>query len=222
MFLSKGRAMNNLQKAGGVTALLQAAIYMSAFVFFGAFWNFPADADAVQKFAFLAENQGILSIVTFTIYVLFGILLAVLVLALHERLKVNTPILSQMAAIFGVVWVGLVIASGMVSNIGLAVALELSVQQPEQAMTLWRTINAVVEGLGGGNEIVGGLWVLLLSIAALNGKALPTTLNYLGLFVGVVGILTIYPADIFTEIFGISQIVWFSWLGVVLLTSRKS
>jgi len=118
--------------------------------------------------------------------------------------------------------VGLVIASGMVSNIGLAVALELSVQQPEQAMTLWRTINAVVEGLGGGNEIVGGLWVLLLSIAALNGKALPTTLNYLGLFVGVVGILTIYPADIFTEIFGISQIVWFSWLGVVLLTSRKS
>ncbi|MAA94954.1 MAG: hypothetical protein CML21_10625, partial [Rheinheimera sp.] len=144
------------------------------------------------------------------------------VLALHERLKVNTPILSQMAAIFGVVWVGLVIASGMVSNIGLAVALELSVQQPEQAMTLWRTINAVVEGLGGGNEIVGGLWVLLLSIAALNGKALPTTLNYLGLFVGVVGILTIYPADIFTEIFGISQIVWFSWLGVVLLTSRKS
>ncbi|MBV2129640.1 DUF4386 family protein [Arsukibacterium indicum] len=214
--------MNNLQKAGGVAAVLQAAIYISAFVFFGAFWNFPADADTIQKFAFLAENQGVLSIVTFTIYVLFGILLAVLVLALHERLKANTPILSQMATIFGVVWVGLVIASGMVSNIGLAVALELSVQQPEQAMTLWRTINAVVEGLGGGNEIVGGLWVLLLSIAALYGKALPKTLNYLGLFVGMVGILTIYPADIFTEIFGISQIVWFSWLGVVLLTSRKS
>ncbi|WP_372628181.1 hypothetical protein [Arsukibacterium sp.] len=214
--------MNNLQKAGGVAAVLEAAIYLSAFVFFGAFWNFPADADTIQKFAFLAENQGVLSIVTFTIYVLFGILLAVLVLALHERLKAYTPILSQMAAIFGVVWVGLVIASGMVLNIGLAVALELSVEQPEQAMTLWRTINAVVEGLGGGNEIVGGLWVLLLSIAALSGKALPKTLNYLGLFVGTVGILTIYPADVFTEIFGISQIVWFSWLGVVLLTSRKS
>jgi len=214
--------MNNLQKAGGVTALLEATIYISAFVFFGAFWNFPADADSVQKFAFLAENQGLLSIVNFIMYVLFGILLAVLVLALHERLKMNAPILSQIASIFGVVWVGLVIASGMISNIGLAAALELSVREPEQAMTLWRAIYAVVEGLGGGNEIVGGLWVLLLSIAALKGKELHKTLSYLGLFVGTVGILTIYPAEVFTEVFGISQIVWFSWLGVSMLSNSQS
>lgn len=214
--------MNNLQKAGGVTALLEAAIYVSAFVFFGVFWNFPADADSVQKFAFLAENQGLLSIVNFIMYVLFGILLAVLVLALHERLKVNTPILSQIASIFGVVWVGLVIASGMISNIGLAAALELSVKDPEQAMTVWRAIYTVVEGIGGGNEIVGGLWVLLLSIAALKGKELHKTLSYLGLFVGIVGILTIYPAEVFTEIFGISQIIWFSWLGVSMLLNSKS
>ncbi len=214
--------MNNLQKVGGVTALLEAAIYISAFVFFGAFWNFPADADSVQKFAFLAVNQSLLSIVNFSMYVLFGIFLAVLVLALHERLKMNTPILSQIASIFGVVWVGLVIASGMISNIGLAAALELSVKEPEQAMTLWRAISAVVEGLGGGNEIVGGVWVLLLSIAALKGKELQKTLSYLGLFVGIVGVLTIYPAEVFTEIFGISQIVWFSWLGVSMLSNSKS
>ena len=214
--------MNDLQKVGGVTALLEAAIYISAFVFFGAFWNFPADADSVEKFAFLAENQGVLSIVNFIMYVLFGILLAVLVLALHERLKMNTPILSQIASIFGVVWVGLVIASGMISNIGLAAALELSVKDPEQAMTVWRAIYSVVEGIGGGNEIVGGLWVLLLSIAALKGKELHKTLSYLGLFVGIVGILTIYPAEVFTEIFGISQIVWFSWLGVSMLANSKS
>ena len=214
--------MNNLQKVGGVTALLEAAIYISAFVFFGAFWHFPADADSVQRFAFLAENQSILSIVNFTMYVLFGILLAVLVLALHERLKVNTPTLSQIAAIFGVVWVGLVIASGMIANIGLAAAIELSIKEPEQAMTLWRTIYAVVEGLGGGNEVVGGLWVLLLSIAALKGKALHKALNYLGVFVGIVGILTIYPAEVFTEIFGLSQIVWFSWLGISMLSHKQS
>ena len=214
--------MNNLQKVGGVTALLEAAIYISAFVFFGAFWHFPADADSVQRFTFLAENQGILSIVNFIMYVLFGILLAVLVLALHERLKVNTPTLSQIAAIFGVVWVGLVIASGMIANIGLVAAIELSIKEPEQAMTLWRTIYAVVEGLGGGNEVVGGLWVLLLSIAAIKGKAPHKALNYLGVFVGIVGILTIYPAEVFTEIFGLSQIVWFSWLGISMLSHKQS
>lgn len=86
--------MEHLQKSGGVAALFEAAIYILAFVFFGAFWNFPADADSVQKFTFLAENQAVLSIVNFIMYVLFGIILAVVLLVLHERLKMNAPILS--------------------------------------------------------------------------------------------------------------------------------
>lgn len=214
--------MNNLQKSGGIAALLEAAIYISAFVFFGAFWNFPVDADSVKQFAFLAENKVILSIVNLIMYVLFGVLLAVLVMALHERLKVSTPFLSQFASIFGIIWVGLVIASGMIANIGLASALELSVKDPEQAMTVWRAIYSVVEGLGGGNEVVGGLWVLLLSFAALKAKEFPKILNYFGLIVGISGILTIYPAEVLTEIFGLSQVVWFSWLGAAMLLSNKS
>jgi hypothetical protein len=214
--------LNKLQKIGGVFAIFEAIIYVSAFVFFGAFWNFPTDADSVLKFAFLAENQVILSIVNLIMYVLFGIFLAVLVLAINERLKSNTPTLSQIASIFGVVWVGLVIASGMIANIGLSAVLELSTKEPDQAMTVWRAIYSVVEGLGGGNEVVGGLWVLLLSFAALKGDELSKRLNYLGLFVGIVGILTVYPAEVFTEIFGVSQIVWFSWLGAVMLASSKS
>ncbi|UGA56726.1 DUF4386 family protein [Vibrio sp. VB16] len=214
--------MKNLQKTGGVAALLESIIYVSAFVFFGAFWDFPTDVNTVKQLAFLAENQGVLSIVNLIIYVLFGIILAVLVLAIHDRLKGNSPILSQIASIFGIVWVGLVIASGMIANIGLATVLEISAKDPEQAMTVWRTIYSVVEGLGGGNEVVGGLWVLLLSFAALKNGELPKMLNYFGVFIGIVGILTTYPAEVLTEIFGISQIVWFTWLGVTMLTSSKS
>jgi hypothetical protein len=214
--------LNKLQKIGGISAIIEAIIYVSAFVFFGAFWNFPTDADSVQKFAFLAENQVILSIVNLIMYVLFGIVLAVLVLAINERLKSNTPALSQIASIFGVVWVGLVIASGMVANIGLSAVLELSTNDPEQAMTVWRAIYSVVEGLGGGNEVVGGLWVLLISYAALKSDELSKRLNYFGGFVGSVGIFTFYPAEVLTEIFGVSQIIWFSWLGAVMLANSKS
>jgi len=214
--------MNHLQKIAGIAALFQALIYISAFVFFGAFWDFPADADATEKFAFLTRHQTILSLVNLTMYVVFGVLLAVLVIALHQRLKTKAPVLSQLAATFGIIWVGLVIASGMIANIGLAVTIELSAKDAEQALTIWLTINTIVEGLGGGNEVVGGLWVLLLAITALKINALPKLLNYFSLFIGAVGILTIYPAEILTEIFGLGQIVWFSWLGITMLMSRQA
>ena len=209
--------MNNLQTMGGLAALSMAIIYLSAFVFFGAVWDFPSDAAIGEKLAFLKENQVVLAIVNLIMYVVFGIFLAVLVLALHERLKGNAKALSQTASVFGLIWVGLVIASGMIANIGLGTVIELSVTEPELARTVWLVVNSIVEGIGGGNDIVGGLWVLLLSIAALKGNALSTKLNYLGVFVGLAGILTVYPAEILTEVFGLSQIVWFSWLGFILL-----
>ncbi|WP_144207781.1 DUF4386 family protein [Shewanella donghaensis] len=213
--------MNKLQKLGGVAALFEAAIYIFAFIFFGAFWNYPVNADDIQKLFFLTNNQSILSIVNFTMYVAFGLFLAVLVLATHQQMKSKAPFLSQMASVFGIIWVGLVIASGMIANVGLAAVIDLSAQNPEQAMTLLVVINTIVEGLGGGNEIVGGLWVLLLSVAGLKATELPKWLNYFGLFIGSVGILTVYPAEILTEIFGLSQILWFSWLGIALLINSK-
>ena len=170
--------MKNLQKLGGVSALLESFIYVLAFIFFGVFYSFPVDVNSVQQFAFLAENKTILSVVNFIMYVLFGIFLVVLVLALYERLKASSPILSQIASVFGIIWVGLVIASGMIANIGLASVLELSVTDPERAMTVWHTINAIVEGLGGGNEVVGGLWVFLISLAALKTDKLSKLLSY--------------------------------------------
>jgi hypothetical protein len=209
--------VDKLQKMGGIAALLEASLYISAFIFFGAFWDFPVQAGFAEQLDFLRVNQVTLAIVNLFIYVVFGIFLAVLVLALHERLKVKSMALSQIATIFGLIWVGLVIASGMISNIGLNAVIELSVDEPEQARSVWLAVNAVAEGIGGGNEIVGGLWVLLLSIAALKGDALSKKLNYLGAFVGLAGILTVYPAEILTVIFGLSQIVWFLWLGLVML-----
>lgn len=209
--------MNNLQKIGGAAALFEAAIYISAFIFFGAVWDFPSEASITQKLAFLKENQIILATVNLIMYVIFGIFLAILALALYERLKIKTKVLSQIATVFGLIWVALVMTSGMIANVGLAAVIELSVSEPEQARSVWLAVDTVVERIGGGNEIIGGLWVLLLSLAALKGNVFSTTLNYLGLFVGLAGILTVYPAEILTEIFGLTQIIWFSWLGLTML-----
>jgi hypothetical protein len=82
----------------------------------------------------------------------------------------------------------------------------------------------VANGLGNGNgEILGGLWTLLISLAALRAGGLPKVLNILGLLVGAVGIISIIPGltDLLTGVFGVSQIIWFIWLGIVLLISNK-
>jgi hypothetical protein len=49
-------------------------------------------------------------------------------------------------------------------------------------------------------------------------------LNYLGVVVGVAGIISIVPAlaEIFIYIFALGQIVWFIWLGIAMLRSNPS
>ena len=54
-------------------------------------------------------------------------------------------------------------------------------------------------------------------MTSFKGKLYSKPLNALGVLVGVAGILTTYPLDIFTEVFGITQIVWFVWLGIVMI-----
>jgi hypothetical protein len=210
--------LNKLQKIGGICAIIEALIYILAFIVYGGILVYPNEnASAIEQLNFLSDNYLILSILNLITYVLFGILLAVLVLAIHLRLKNYSPIFSNLASIFGIIWVGLVISSGMITNIGLNAVLSMGITEPDNAILIWSSVKIISEGLGGGNEIVGGIWVLLLSIMALKGQLFSKSLNVLGVFVGIAGVLTIYPLDIFTEIFGVSQIIWFIWIGIFMV-----
>lgn len=210
--------LKRLQKIGGISAILEGLIYVFAFIVYGGILVYPnTNAGTIEKINFLTDNYVTLLILNMISYVLFGILLAVLVLAIHQRLKNHAPILSNLASVFGIIWVGLVISSGMIANIGLNSVVELGAKEPEQAMLIWSSVSIVTEGLGGGNEIVGGIWVLLLSLASIKEKGFPKSFFFLGVVVGLAGISTIYPLDVFTEIFGISQIIWFILMGIFML-----
>ena len=206
------------QKLGGFSSILLGLIYILAFIIYGGILNYPkANATETERLNFLSDNYFILSTVTFISYVLFGILLAVLVISLHQRIKDSFPNLSILTSVFGIIWVGLVIASGMISNIGLSSVIEIGIDDPQKAMSIWSSVGIVSEGLGGGNEIVGGVWVLLLSIVTFKSLSFSKLLSVLGLFVGIVGVLTVLPFDVFKEIFGISQIIWFIWIGISMI-----
>ena len=209
--------MNKLQKFGGFAAIFEAITYIGAFIYFGALLEYPSTNDVAAKLAFLKQNHFGLAMSNLILYVLFGLALAVLVLATHQKVVSKQASLMKLASLFGYIWVGLVIAAGMIGNISLELVIRIAETDQTMARTIWLATDAVVEGIGGGNEIVGGIWVLLLSIAALKADELSKGVSYLGLFVGLAGISTVYPATLLTEIFGLSQIVWFVYLGIVLI-----
>lgn len=210
----------NLQKIAGISAICEALIYIVAFVYFGAYWSYPTQGNEFEKMAYLAENQFVFSTICFFMYAVFGVFLAILVVGLYEKLESPNNSLIKIGSVFGLVWVALVIASGMLSNIGLSHAISLMDEAPTKAYEMWRMVSVLVESLGGGNELVGGLWVLLVSVAALKARVFSKGLHYLGIVVGLAGIATVYPDEIFTELFGVTQIFWFIWLGISMLRQR--
>jgi hypothetical protein len=211
--------MKSLQKFGGLAALYMAISHLIGFVIFIIVLDYLNITDAAQKVALNVEQQTVVFSTNLLMYVFFGLFLIVLSLALYDRMKAGAPALMQVATAIGIIWAGSLIASGMVANAGLATIVPLHAVDPAQAALTWQGIEAVANGLGNANgEILGGFWVLLISLSALRASGLPKALNILGLGVGVVGIFTVIPrlTDL-VGVFGLGQIVWFIWLGIVLL-----
>ena len=216
--------MKNLQKMGGFAALYLAVAYLTGIVLFLFVLDYPSIVEPAQKVALLVDKQMVIYSTNLMLYVIFGVFLIVLALALYERLKAGALAIMQVATAIGIIWAGSLVASGMVSNAGIAPVVALYGKDPAQAALTWLGIESVASGLGNGNgEILGGLFTLLVSWAALRIGGLPKFLNYLGVVVGLVGIVSTIPglSDL-VGIFGMSQIVWFDWLGIVLLRRSPS
>jgi len=215
--------MKTLQKSGGIAALYMAISHLIGIVIFIVILDVLSITDPAQKLALNIEKQTVIFSTNLLMYVFFGFALIVLSLALYDRLKSGAPALMQVATAIGIIWAGSLIASGMVANAGLATVVALYAKNPTQAALTFQAIEAMANGLGNANgEILGGPLTLLVSLAALRTGGLPKALNILGLFVGAVGIITIIPAlNALVAVFGLGQIIWFAWLGIVLLRSNS-
>ncbi len=92
-----------------------------------------------------------------------------------------------------------------------------------QAATVWLAISPVFEVLLDRVEVVGGIWVLLVTWGAMLEGRLPRALNYLGLMIGVAGVLTVVPAlEVLGIGFRLGEMVWFVWLAIVMFRGSRS
>jgi len=214
--------MKALQKFGGIAALYMAIAHLTGLIIFIVILDYISITDLAQKVAMNVDNQVVVFSTNLLMYVFFGFFLIVFSLALYNRLKAGAPALMQVATVIGIIWAGSLIASGMVANAALATVVSLYATDPAQAALTWQGIEPAIDGLGNANgEILGGLMTLLISLAALRAAEFPKSLSILGLVIGTFGIITIIPAlNAFVAVFGLGQIIWFIWMGIVLLRSN--
>ncbi|MGB3860102.1 MAG: hypothetical protein WBG89_03360 [Ornithinimicrobium sp.] len=215
------RALTALVRAGGISAQVVAGTYVIGFLAMAAYLmprglTSPID-DPSGSLDFLVNHQAEMAGWYFVLYLLGGVAMALVSLGVSERLRA-APTLARIGAALGLIWSGMLVASGSIAMIGQHAAVELHTQDPDLAISTWVSVSVIQDALGGGVEVVGALWAAVVGFAALRTRALSAGLGGLALGLAAVGMATVIPAasEAATDIFGLGLILWFTWLGLAL------
>jgi len=200
------------------TSFYMATGYIAGiFIFILDYPNIEPD----KRIYLLSAYTSLHYFINLILYILFGF--SLVLFSIPENLKEGNMLLVKASVIIGIIWAGLLIASGMVANAGIAPTITLLSQDTENAKLFWSNIETVSNGLGGANgEVVGGVFTILVGLSAWQNIYFNTFLNYFGLMVGTLGIASTFPdLNSLTSIFGVTQAAWFIWLGITFLRKSK-
>ncbi|MEN8833101.1 hypothetical protein [Pacificibacter sp.] len=212
-----------MQRIGGLAALICAGTYIFGFALlvtllselgFG-----TSDIDRVAVVRFTVDNPAIMILWNTVIYIVNALALAVLVVALARRMQTKSADWGSVTLAFGLMWTTLVLGAGMMGNVTTERVVALAASDFDAAVQAWEVLHAVELGLGGGNEIAGGVWILCVSLAGLLHRALGKVVIALGLLTGLGGLLTIFPplGDVAGAVFGLGAIAWFIAVGLAFV-----
>ena len=213
-----------LVRAAGTAAQVVAGTYVVGFMAMAIYlvpggFAAPVD-DPAGSLDHLLGHHVELSAWYLVLYLLGGAAMAVVSLGVGQRLAA-APALSRVSTALGLIWSGLLVASGSIALVGQHAVVTLHEQHPDLALSTWVSVGVVQDGLGGGVEVAGALWAAAVGLAALRARTLSAPLAGLALGLAAVGMATVVPAasDLATSVFGLGLILWFTWLG---LTLRRS
>ncbi|WP_299494377.1 DUF4386 family protein [uncultured Shewanella sp.] len=236
-----------IQKWGGLAALTEACIYLFGFVLFFSILD-PSNVEmtscaaapciedvAVDKsqrnVEFMLDNQDSYFLGYFVCGIVFSFVLLILVQAIYRRFKPLAPELMCFATTVGYLWAAIVLASSLIFLTSLDVLTNDNHHSIEQTMMIYQSVSIVIDALGGGIELVGAIWVLIVSYVGLKKSIFHPWVHFWGIVVGISGVLTLFSGlsflstlflfEMMTAIFGLGQIVWFIGLGFGMLRENN-
>lgn len=214
--------MRNRQTQGGVSALICASSFIVGLVLIllvAPDFNDGPD----ERLRTLSKFSGFFQLWYFLIYVVFGVCLLILSIALLEPIKREHRPLEQITTLASYLWACYIFASGFIAIFSIEFLFANHFDFSVDMVEMWRDIYTVQMALGEGVEWVGGIWVILINTCLYLEKRFRTSVVYFGFFASFFGLLTLKPEwQEMGAIFGILQVVWFIWIGILLLREKKA
>ena len=173
--------------------------------------------DAEFSVGFLQQHFAWLYVWNAVIYVVFGIALVFFSVALYLQIRCQRSMLALLMLCFGCIWAAHAISAGMLANVGLQRVLELFDIDRSIAESVWLSTYTIKLGLGGSNEIIGGLWMIMASLVAGRSELINAKLRGYGVLIGACGCATVVPMwQEMGSVFGLGMIIWFFWMPAVV------
>lgn len=201
--------MSLFKKFAVISAVYGGFSYIAGmFVYLVILGNDSAETTAEQV-AFMSQNTVLMHITTLHIYVLFSAGIVTIASYVYLKLQSSQSVLALLSLISGVIWSTLLIASGFISMMFTSALMSEGVT--ENLIAAWPAVDIVRDALGGGNELLGGVFAGLLSLTLFKARLSSVATNTLGVIVFAGGVISALPhlADVGIGIFVMSQIVWF-------------
>lgn len=210
--------MKNLQKIGGISAIISAASYIFAIGLFLTVLMPLADTNINihDYMAFFVPHKTIVFVSTFSMYIIHGVCLVFLALALHERLRISSPTLSVFALCFGLIWSSFVLLSGFINIWGNEALISLYSKSAAEADSLKTALSTITLGIDSSDRFLGCLWIGFVCFASFKSHIFLKAFNWFGFITSILSLLIglFLPANDSSAsfLFGVSAIIW--WLAV--------
>jgi len=213
--------LSQLTFFAGLAFIGMALCYITLFVIYGAVLSTPFDATTAQKITYIIEHKTLFNLTYILGYVAFACLLCFCVYVTNCLYQQASKTTMAMASLFGYFWMLVLLCTGMIGISSNELLASQNLTNPTAAEVIFHTRTLMTESLGGGIEFIGGVWLILLAAVCLRHKLLSKPLAIFTLVKGLIGVVTLFCADtLLRELFGITGIIWFIWMGIALVKKR--